>query len=71
MELLWQILDKEHGNTIHPGTQKIFRKHNISYDSTKTSQQISQKDFETFDLIKNADVVLKPQKKRSRHVQEH
>ena len=34
----------EHGNPIHPGTQNIFRKHNISYDSTKTSQQISQKD---------------------------
>lgn len=32
----------EHGNPIHPGTQNIFRKHNISYDSTKTSQQISQ-----------------------------
>ena len=45
----------EHGNPIHPGTQKIFRKHNISYDSTKTSQQISQKDFETFDLIIGMD----------------
>ena len=45
----------EHGNPIHPGTQKTFRKHNISYDSTKTSQQISQKDFETFDLIIGMD----------------
>jgi protein-tyrosine phosphatase len=45
----------EHGNPIHPGTQNIFRKHNISYDSTKTSQQISQKDFETFDLIIGMD----------------
>ena len=27
----------------------------ISYDSTKTSQQISQKDFETFDLIIGMD----------------
>ncbi|MFZ2305023.1 MAG: low molecular weight protein-tyrosine-phosphatase [Streptococcus suis] len=45
----------EHGNPIHPGTQNIFRKHNISYDSTKISQQISQKDFETFDLIIGMD----------------
>ena len=45
----------EHGNPIHPGTQNIFRKHNISYDSTKTSQQSSQKDFETFDLIIGMD----------------
>lgn len=45
----------EHGNPIYPGTQKIFKKHNIPYDASKTSQQISQADFEQFDIIIGMD----------------
>ncbi|HEM4129212.1 TPA: low molecular weight phosphotyrosine protein phosphatase [Streptococcus suis] len=45
----------EHGNPIYPGTQKIFKQHNIPYDQTKTSQQISQTDFEEFDVIIGMD----------------
>ena len=36
----------EHGNPIHKGTQGIFRSHGVPYDTSKTSQQISKKDFE-------------------------
>ena len=35
----------EHGNPIHKGTQKIFKAHEIPYDSSKTSQQISKDDL--------------------------
>ncbi|MBY4990498.1 low molecular weight phosphotyrosine protein phosphatase [Streptococcus suis] len=45
----------EHGNPIHPGTQKIFQEYGISYDQTKTSRQISQTDFEEFDVIIGMD----------------
>ncbi|HEM3170418.1 MULTISPECIES: low molecular weight protein-tyrosine-phosphatase [Streptococcus] len=45
----------EYGNPIYPGTQKIFQKHKIPYDKTKTSQQISQADFEEFDVIIGMD----------------
>ena len=31
----------EHGNSIHKGTQEIFRSHGVPYDTSKTSQQIS------------------------------
>ena len=41
----------EHGNPIHKGTQEIFRSHGVPYDTSKTSQQISKKDFEYFDYI--------------------
>ncbi|MBP2624201.1 low molecular weight protein-tyrosine-phosphatase [Streptococcus oricebi] len=41
----------EHGNPIHRGTQAIFKKHGISYDPHKSSQQISAKDFAKFDYI--------------------
>ena len=41
----------EHGNPIHQGTQKIFQKHQVPYDLTKTSLQIKDKDFYDFDLI--------------------
>ncbi|MFX3885006.1 low molecular weight phosphotyrosine protein phosphatase, partial [Streptococcus suis] len=41
----------EQGNPIYSGTQKIFQKHKIPYDKTKTSQQISPADFEEFDVI--------------------
>ena len=41
----------EHGNPIHQGTQKIFRSHGVPYDASKTSLQISDQDFHTFDLI--------------------
>ncbi|HFU4011758.1 TPA: low molecular weight protein-tyrosine-phosphatase [Streptococcus suis] len=41
----------EHGNPIHAGTQAIFKKYQIPYDSHKSSQQISTSDFETFDYI--------------------
>ena len=45
----------EHGNPIHQGTQTIFKKHAISYDKGKTSQQISAKDFAEFDYIIGMD----------------
>lgn len=45
----------EHGNPIHQGTQGIFRQHAIPFDSQKTSQQISAKDFKEFDYIIGMD----------------
>ncbi|CYV13292.1 low molecular weight protein-tyrosine-phosphatase [Streptococcus suis] len=45
----------EHGNPIYPGTQKIFQEYSIPFDQTKTSQQISQTDFEEFDVIIGMD----------------
>ena len=45
----------EHGNPIHQGTQKIFRSHGVPYDASKTSLQISDQDFHTFDLILGMD----------------
>ena len=47
--------DWEHGNPIHHGTQKIFRSHGVPYDVSKTSLQISDQDFHTFDLILGMD----------------
>ncbi|TWT14500.1 low molecular weight protein-tyrosine-phosphatase [Streptococcus sp. sy010] len=41
----------EHGNSIHQGTQAILNKHAITFDQTKTSQQISVKDLADFDLV--------------------
>ncbi|MFR8938124.1 MAG: low molecular weight phosphotyrosine protein phosphatase, partial [Streptococcus sp.] len=43
------------GNPVHQGTQKILRKYGVSFDSSKGSQQISQSDFEFFDLIVGMD----------------
>ncbi|HFU4500775.1 TPA: low molecular weight protein-tyrosine-phosphatase [Streptococcus suis] len=45
----------EHGNPIYPGTQQILQEYGIPYDQTKTSQQISQTDFEEFDVIIGMD----------------
>ena len=45
----------EHGNPIHRGTQKVFKKYDIAYDPSKKSQQISQADFRYFDLIIGMD----------------
>ncbi len=45
----------EHGNPIHRGTQKIFKKYDIAYDPSKKSQQINQADFRYFDLIIGMD----------------
>ena len=45
----------EHGNSIHKGTQEIFRSHGVPYDTSKTSQQISKNDFEYFDYIIGMD----------------
>lgn len=45
----------EHGNPIHRGTQKIFKKYDIAYDSSKKSQQISMTDFRYFDFIIGMD----------------
>ncbi|HFI0253659.1 TPA: low molecular weight protein-tyrosine-phosphatase [Streptococcus suis] len=45
----------EHGNPIYPGTQQIFQEYGIPFDQTKTSQQISQTDFEEFDVIIGMD----------------
>ncbi len=44
----------EHGNPIYPNTEN-FPKAQDSYDKTKTSQQISQADFEEFDVIIGMD----------------
>ena len=41
----------EHGNPIHPGTQRIFEEKGIEFDLTKSSQQITARDFEAFDQI--------------------
>ena len=45
----------EHGNPIHKGTQEIFKTHDIPYNSSKASQQISKADFEYFDYIIGMD----------------
>lgn len=45
----------EHGNPIHRGTQKVFKKYDIAYDPSKKSQQINQADFAYFDLIIGMD----------------
>ncbi len=45
----------EHGNPIHKGTQAIFKSHGVDYDSSKTSLQISKRDFEYFDYILGMD----------------
>lgn len=45
----------EHGNPIHRGTQGIFRKYKITYDSSKRSQRISLADFAYFDWIIGMD----------------
>lgn len=45
----------EHGNPIHPGTQKILRKYGIDYDKDKTSRKISNQDFEDYDYILGMD----------------
>ena len=45
----------EHGNPIHKGTQAIFKSHDVDYDSSKTSLQISKRDFEYFDYILGMD----------------
>ena len=41
----------EHGNPMHKGAQTILRKHSIPFDKGKTSQMISEYDFEYFDEI--------------------
>ena len=45
----------EHGNPIHKGTQAIFKSQGVDYDSSKTSLQISKRDFEYFDYILGMD----------------
>ncbi|MBM7643191.1 low molecular weight protein-tyrosine-phosphatase [Streptococcus loxodontisalivarius] len=45
----------EHGNPIHRGTQAIFKKHSISYEKSKSSQQIDLSDLEEFDYIIGMD----------------
>ena len=57
----WQIESRatsswEHGNPIHPGTQKILKKYCVSYDKCKSSQQISRDDFRNFDVIIGMDI---------------
>ncbi|HEK9955136.1 TPA: low molecular weight phosphotyrosine protein phosphatase [Streptococcus equi subsp. zooepidemicus] len=45
----------EHGNPIHHGTQSLLQQYQISYDTRKTSQQITSLDFEAFDYIIGMD----------------
>ena len=45
----------ELGSPIHKGTQGIFQLHNIAYDQSKTSLQITKEDFEHFDYIIGMD----------------
>ena len=56
----WQIVSRatsswEHGNPIHQGTQGIFKRHDIAYDRSKTSQQISRQELADFDVIIGMD----------------
>lgn len=41
----------EHGNPVHPGTQKIFKTHHIPFDGKKSSQHMTAEDFYFFDEI--------------------
>lgn len=45
----------EHGHPIHKGTQAIFKKHDIAYDSHKDSTKMSEADFAYFDIIIGMD----------------
>ncbi|MGT2888462.1 low molecular weight phosphotyrosine protein phosphatase [Streptococcus didelphis] len=45
----------EHGNPIHPGTQKILTKYAIDYDKKKRSLQITERDLEAFDYLIGMD----------------
>jgi protein-tyrosine phosphatase len=56
----WEIASRatsswEHGNSVHPGTQKVLKKHNVACNPGKTSQKISIADFEYFDKIIGMD----------------
>lgn len=45
----------EHGNPIHLGTQRTLMTHGLVFDEMKCSQQITDADFEYFDLILGMD----------------
>ncbi|MGT2933937.1 low molecular weight protein-tyrosine-phosphatase [Streptococcus catagoni] len=45
----------EHGNLIHPGTQKILQKYGIDYNHQKKSQQITEDDLAAFDYVIGMD----------------
>lgn len=45
----------EHGNPIHHGTQGILRQYGVTYDQTKTSQQISLAELADYDAIIGMD----------------
>lgn len=45
----------EHGNPIHSGTQAIFKRYGLTYDETKTSQQIQLAELAEFDWIIGMD----------------
>ncbi|KXT78763.1 low molecular weight protein-tyrosine-phosphatase [Streptococcus sp. DD13] len=45
----------EHGNPIHSGSQEVMKEHGISFDSSKSSQQIDLVDFSHFDYIIGMD----------------
>ncbi|GAB2026100.1 low molecular weight protein-tyrosine-phosphatase [Lactovum odontotermitis] len=56
----WEIASRatsswEHGNPVHPGTQKVLRQHKIFCDPQKRSRKISPADFEYFDKIIGMD----------------
>lgn len=41
----------EHGNPIHPGTQKVLTSQGIPYQKTKKSQQVKLSDLDNFDYL--------------------
>lgn len=45
----------EHGNPIHHETQGILRQYGVTYDQTKTSQQISLAELADYDAIIGMD----------------
>ncbi|MFA9413120.1 MULTISPECIES: low molecular weight protein-tyrosine-phosphatase [unclassified Streptococcus] len=45
----------EHGNPIHRGTQDTLNRYGVSYDTHKTSQQISLADLEDYDVVIGMD----------------
>lgn len=47
--------DWEHGNPIHPGTQKILTANRIPFENSKASQELTIEDFETFDYLIGMD----------------
>ena len=55
LTIYWPAPDTYFEENIQPGYQAVEEKYGVSFDSSKGSQQISQSDFEFFDLIVGMD----------------